>query len=227
MHASRAFHSRGPVVERSTSRYLRLVDADGLGNRQVVGFEHEVLWLRSAEAQVVVVNPAGEVVSHGSLNDDVWYGFLSCLGDLYGEAAETVAGFGVTPEGPLAVEIRLTVRDGPVLPAVPDPYSSNRPPCYMACPGDWIDHRDAALAELWAIGGSGAEWESIRLLSPVALLDAEAIWTSRNQADPDAADALLNAVMERALDRLPADEARATWTRVERARRPDAGEEAA
>ncbi len=193
------FRSRGPVIHAMSGPWARIVDADGLGARQAVTFEREVVWVRVAEARVMLADAKGRVASPVGMFSDVSDELLACLPPAIETARSLVARDGLRPGHPLTATVRVTVRDLPSIALPPERWDMPAsPPRYMRVPADWIAHGDAAVVNAWLAKDQDARMADLGTVRHVdaAVLDGGAAWLSSNDRDANAA--LLDAVIRAA-----------------------------
>jgi hypothetical protein len=153
------FETICPVVRSERVRFERICDVSGgLGIREVVSFEAEILWVRRSETVTVLVDETGGTVREGSKYNDFYGLFTSVQDPLQGEAAEMARRFDVRPDGRLSVVVRTSVSDTPVVvdAARPDGAFSGTK-AYVGIPVDWCRAPCGPLAEWSALNAAGDE----------------------------------------------------------------------
>jgi hypothetical protein len=143
---------------------------------RTVAFDHEILWLRESQSSWSISGPDGETISVGTSHTD-FYGFLTSADQVIEAAKEASRKYACTKDGPLSVDVVMTVDERPVVASTADPFYVGDA-CYLAVPKDWAVAGPEADAWFSATGLSD------RLaLEPPYLRPAVArhtIWTSRN-----------------------------------------------
>lgn len=148
-----------PVVRSERIRFERICDVSGgLGIREIVGFEAEILWIRQSTTETLLIDESGKVVKKGGSYSDFYGLFTSVQDPLRTDAAGMARDFDVTPHGRLSVVVRTSVTDTPVVVDAlrPDGAFARRK-AYVRIPDDWCRAPCDALAEWSSLNAAGDE----------------------------------------------------------------------
>jgi hypothetical protein len=105
--------TKTPIVKIENAALESFIDASGFGDFQIVPFERQLIWIRSATANISMMRKGKVLRSAGDFND--YYGYLTSAEAAIKAAIELAHADEIEPGDDLSVVVTLEITDEPAI----------------------------------------------------------------------------------------------------------------